>query len=369
LDGAGGVNVAGNAAEVDVTTTGAVDVNGAGITIDASSGLSMDAAAASNLTTSAGALTLDGAGGVNVAGNAAEVDVTTTGAVDVNGAGITIDASSGLSMDAAAASNLTTSAGALTLDGAGGVNISGNAAEVDVTTTGTVDLNASTLDVDATTITVDATTTTFTGKVEGPNATANNQFATYYQLDSLANRAPFIEFLRYYKLYNGGSFAAQSVSTGGARRVSLTDLGIFTEESEPVASPAVPGDYPYSLQFETVAGTDDYLLVADPGIYEVTLTMELANPNAADAFVNVSIVNYDALEVVLPSTTRTLVTESEVVYGTAHAAFANKSSHVNLSMIFEADNSNERIYLEATPYVVGVEIRTFGFAISRVGEQ
>jgi hypothetical protein len=71
----------------------------------------------------AGALTLDGAAGVNIAGNAAEVDVTTTGAVDINGADITVDASAGISLDAAAASNVTTSVGALTLNGAAGVDI------------------------------------------------------------------------------------------------------------------------------------------------------------------------------------------------------------------------------------------------------
>ncbi|MDB4205025.1 hypothetical protein N9764_05665 [Polaribacter sp.] len=75
------------------------------------------------IKTSAGALTLNGAAGVNIAGNAAEVDVTTTGAVDINGAAITVDATSGISLDAAAASNITTSVGALTLNGAAGVAI------------------------------------------------------------------------------------------------------------------------------------------------------------------------------------------------------------------------------------------------------
>ena len=78
-NGAAGVNIAGNAAEVDITTTGAVDINSAACTIDASAGISLDAADASNFTTSAGALTLNGAAGVNIVGT------TTTGQLAVTG--------------------------------------------------------------------------------------------------------------------------------------------------------------------------------------------------------------------------------------------------------------------------------------------
>ena len=83
-----------------------MDASGA-VTIDsASAGISLDAATASNFTTGAGALTLDGNGGVNIVGNASEVDVTTSGALDLNlGAG-TWDAST-LSLDATDSANLT----------------------------------------------------------------------------------------------------------------------------------------------------------------------------------------------------------------------------------------------------------------------
>jgi hypothetical protein len=274
---------------------------------------------------------------------------------------VTIDGSGALTLGGSSV-DVDADGGTLSLDGSTGLNIGTNADQP-------IDMDASTLDIDVSgAITIDATTTTFAGKVVGPNATADNEFATYYQLDSLSEKAPFSEMLRYYKLYNGSTFAAQAVSVGSTAQVSLTSLGVFTEESYAVSSPTIPGDFPYSLQYATTPGTDDYVLLADPGIYEVKLTMELRNPNASDAFVNVSILNYDAAEAVYPSTTRTLVTESEVIYGTAHA-FANQSSHVNLSMVFEANNSNEWIYIEASPFGAGVEIRTFGFAISRVGEQ
>jgi len=339
---------------------GSIDVDaGVNLTMDADNSISLDAAAASNFTTSAGELTLDGAGGVNVAGNAAEVDVTTTGAVDVNGAEITLDASSGLSLDAAAASNFTTSAGALTLDGAGGVNISGNTAEVDVTTTDTVDLNAGTLDVDATTITIDATTTTFTGNVEGPNATADNQFTTYYQLDSLANRAPFNETLRRFRLGT-----SQSITTGaGSTRVALSGSGIYTESSDPVENPVDPLNPPMSVQ--STGG--QHIDLSDPGIYQVMLTMELSNSNVSDALALVEIYNFDALQTVFP-TLRVLASDTEEVYGTGNA-FTGVNSHLNLSMTFEADNSNEDIYIQITTYGANIDIEGYGFTVSRIGEQ
>ena len=63
----------------------AIDSTGGALTLDAvGGGVSIDAATASNFTTAAGILTLDGAGGVAIAGNANEVDITTTGDVDIN---------------------------------------------------------------------------------------------------------------------------------------------------------------------------------------------------------------------------------------------------------------------------------------------
>tara|TARA_Y100000592_G_scaffold38385_1_gene60809 strand:+ start:26525 stop:34975 length:8451 start_codon:yes stop_codon:yes gene_type:complete len=85
-----------------------MDADGA-ITVDAGAGLSLDAGAASNFTTSAGLLTLDGAGGVSIAGNSSEVDITTTGALDLNSGAFTLDGST-LSIDGTDDSNLTLTA-------------------------------------------------------------------------------------------------------------------------------------------------------------------------------------------------------------------------------------------------------------------
>ena len=52
------------------------------------------------LLRTAGALTLDGADGINIAGNASEIDITTTGALDINATATTIDSSAGISIDA-----------------------------------------------------------------------------------------------------------------------------------------------------------------------------------------------------------------------------------------------------------------------------
>lgn len=176
LNGHSGVNIVGNAAEVDVTTSGALDLNSGTGTWDSSAGISLGAATTSDFTTAAGALTLNGAGGVNIDGNAAEIDVTTSGAVDINSGVGTWNASS-LALTSTAAANITagaastwkTTAGAilidaeantLTLDGNSGVNIIGNASEIDLTTSAALDMNSGAGTWDASTLSLDSTDTT-----------------------------------------------------------------------------------------------------------------------------------------------------------------------------------------------------------------
>lgn len=83
--------------------------------VDSTNSISLDAAAASNFTTSAGAITVDGASGIFIEGNASEIDITTTGATDMNTGTFTLDATSTFSIDGVGASNVTTDSGALTL--------------------------------------------------------------------------------------------------------------------------------------------------------------------------------------------------------------------------------------------------------------
>ena len=88
--------------------------------------LNLTGSKASKFATTAETLTLDGAAGINIIGNAAEIDLTTTGAIDINGAAITIDGTAGLSLVSGAASNFKTNTGALTLDGNTQLNLKVN---------------------------------------------------------------------------------------------------------------------------------------------------------------------------------------------------------------------------------------------------
>ncbi len=248
--------------EVDVTAAGIVDINaGTSMTLDAATGVSIDAGAASNFSTSAGALTLDGNGGVNIAGNAAEIDITTSAALDLNGGTVTMDGSNGVSIDGTGAAsnfsstgqNLTistissgtlavTSAAALdmdgttvTLDGSNGVSIDGSGAASNLTSTGQdltistvssgtlaltgaalVDLNAgANLDVDVTGSTNINSTTTTDIITQSGDLTLTNQDATADIVAKLGDAAGVAEF----KVTDSADEAQFLVTTGGEAKV------------------------------------------------------------------------------------------------------------------------------------------------------
>ena len=214
---AAGINLAGGSSEIDVTTTGALDLNSAAGTWDSSAGIALTGATASSFSSTSGVLTLSGYNGVNVSSdNGTNIQLAPAATLDVNcvnmdvdattnvnmdaGAGISLDAGNNtnltmtandasdktltiaatnagdgaglvsmtsdgsMTITAGAASTWSTSAGALTLDGAGGVNIAGNAAEVDITTTGALDVNVGSVDLDSTAgIAIDGTTIAIAG--------------------------------------------------------------------------------------------------------------------------------------------------------------------------------------------------------------
>jgi hypothetical protein len=111
--------------------------------------------------------------------------------------------------------------------------------------------------------------------------------------------------------------------------------------------------------------------LTDAGIYQYSLTMELQNTSADDAFVTVAVQNYDALEVAFGNT-RNLASDSEVVHGIgAFGEAASLSHHLNSSMSFETNNDNEDIQIEITVLPAGtqIEIVSFSFSVSRVGEE
>ena len=118
------------------------DATGAHLTVNIDGNIAMNAADASTIGlgdtgADTGKITIGGS-----IANRSEIELNAT-LVDINAG------SGGINLDAAGQSHLTTSVGTLTLDGGGGINIAGNAAEVDITTTGTVDINSAAFDVDA----------------------------------------------------------------------------------------------------------------------------------------------------------------------------------------------------------------------------
>lgn len=79
------------------------------VSLSPSGAVDLVAGAASQFTTSAGVLTLDGADGINIQGNASEIDITTSGPIDINSGAATWDATT-LSLDATDDTNLTMTA-------------------------------------------------------------------------------------------------------------------------------------------------------------------------------------------------------------------------------------------------------------------
>jgi hypothetical protein len=115
-----GINLAGGSSEIDLTTTGAVDINSAAGTWDSTSTLAFEAATSAVLNVTTGALTLSTttsgdvtistttAGDILLSG-AAEIDLTAVTLVDVNAADFQVDATAAISLDSATASNFTVS--------------------------------------------------------------------------------------------------------------------------------------------------------------------------------------------------------------------------------------------------------------------
>ncbi len=146
----GAINVGTGASARTITTGNAssteVELNAALIDVNAgASGMSLQAGGASDITTTAGLLTLDGATGVSVVGNAAEVDLTssqaTASAIDINAT----NAAGGIDIDAGATS------GVINMDAGGAVSIQGGAASDITTTSGNLNVTAAnTLDMDGT---------------------------------------------------------------------------------------------------------------------------------------------------------------------------------------------------------------------------
>ncbi len=167
----------------------------------------------------------DAGEGVTMSGTLGVLGLSSLRGIDNAHNGITnVGALSEVSSIASATASPTAldidASGILQLDGAGGITI-GVAADK------AIDMDASTLDIDASgAVTIDGastiqinavTSTTFTGDVKGPRSTGDDEFVTYWQLDSLANTAAFNET---YKANNTG--VDQTLTNGTLTRVKIT---------------------------------------------------------------------------------------------------------------------------------------------------
>ncbi|MDA7743856.1 hypothetical protein N8891_06510, partial [Flavobacteriales bacterium] len=298
--------------------------------------------------------------------------------LDMDGTTADFQASGAISLDAGSASNFTTTAGALTLEGAGGVTVTSTGGTMALNGVGqTVDLDATTLDVDATTITVDATTTTFTGDVKGPKATDDDEFVTYFQLDSLANQAPYNE--TYIVTKKDDTYSQTITVGGGEQEVQIMPtavplyLGFVVDMSDAVAALDVDGisnNEPISVLASGGASASTQAFnLKEAGMYESTVTLQVTNPNANDAMVTLSLMNYDPGTQSTWDNPRVLSCATEVVYGQygANAAF-NVPVHFNMASTYKMDNENEDVYLVIETVGEDVVIQSFAFSVSRSGE-
>jgi hypothetical protein len=99
--------------------------------------------------------------------------------------------------------------------------------------------------------------------------------------------------------------------------------------------------------------------------------MELAPVNSpptptADAKVLVEILNNDPAPVGATPNPVNIASDTEIVYDTE---FGGGSYHLNLSMIFITENSDEDVYVNITTTGAAVEVASFKFSITRIGEQ
>jgi hypothetical protein len=296
-----------------------------------------------------GTLSVAGASTLN-----ASVDLNAD--LDADGTDIDLDATNDISLDAGAASNFTTSAGALTLEGAGGVTVTSTGGTFALNGAGqTLDLDAASLDIDATTVTVDATTTTFTGDVKGPKATGDDEFVTYWQLDSLANTSPYHESVMIIKKGNTAQTIIDVNGVGHDPAVSFADNPSLMFEFESDASEN--GDFiDYPLG-------PDYLQVNQTGVYTVDVSMELTTSSQGMFPVTLAVRNTDALDI---ASQQDVELAASTVWVSPSAA---PSYWVSTTMTVIMDNVNEKLHMDLLPYGGDAEVISYKFVVSRIGAE
>lgn len=213
---------------------------------------------------------------------------------------------------------------------------------------------------------MDATNTTFTGNVKGPKATADDEFVTYEQLDSLASVAPFNET---YRLFKNSGGTTQSIGDGATTGLELSGFGsnIYSEMSAQAAAQAL--QLPFSVQNSVQGAPLQVIALSDPGVYESQLTVEVEHDGAggSDVHVLVELINYDVLQGNGLPLERVLAADASILYQTG-TFIGVGSAHFNKSMTFIADNSDEEVYVKITPTGGNIDVVTYGFSVARKGE-
>ena len=191
-----GIALGAGSGELDLTTTGLMDINSAALDIDTTGAITIDAAgAASDIKittahTAGDAFHLDAnahAGSiVNI--DAGILDIDATGEADISGSAVNISGSTGIHIGSTSGGINIDSAAATTLD-AVGIALGAGSGELDLTTTGLMDINSAALDIDTSgAVTIDAA-----GVASDIKITTAHTAGVAFHLDANANAASEVQ--------------------------------------------------------------------------------------------------------------------------------------------------------------------------------
>ncbi|MGY8941750.1 MAG: hypothetical protein ACKVJH_06935, partial [Flavobacteriales bacterium] len=220
----------------------------------------------------------------------------------------------------------------------------------------------------ATTLGITATTTTFTGNVKGPKSTGDDEFVTYFQLDSLGNKAPFHKSISAKKVDYVGSgtgdhqnLTSSTVGVGDQQMI-LHDNGIaviqYIESAE-----AANDNNAFAVQNESAGlNRGSILKIRDAGYYHVEIMIEL-NSTTFDTYLRGQLVKSDA------SAVESVITTGAVV---VHGADFSESGYLQLSGIVECTAGDNALLINLFAKSIAgtptVYVKSFNVTLSRVGE-
>ncbi|MDE0871743.1 MAG: hypothetical protein OSA37_07485, partial [Flavobacteriales bacterium] len=309
------------------------------------SNLELDGNAQVDINSSAGAINIGNdavAQAINIGTGAAArtIQVGNAASTAVNVDALAVDLTSVNAM------NLSDGTASLAFDGSGATSITG-----------------------ATTLGITATTTTFTGDVKGPSSTGDDEFVTYFQLDSLGNKAPFHKSVSAKKVDYVGSGAGDhqnltSSTVGvGDQQMILHDNGSIAVIQYIQSAEAANDNNAFAVQNESAGlNRGSILKIRDAGYYHVEIMIEL-NSTSFDTYVRGQLVKSDASAV-----------ESVITTGAVYVPgdYFSESGYLQLSGIVEcaaADNALLiNLFAKSIAGTPTVYVKSFNVTLSRVGE-